>query len=202
MRTEKRASRRQPRVVLTGFFCAQGLLLLSLLWVTLDAHAAEVLVPTFGKGSTQVRLYTDYFCGPCSRMEPKIEALITDLVHKNSVTLTFIDTPVHSFTPLYAKFFLYSLKRERTFPLALKAREILFDAARNKIEGQESLEGFLKKNNLEYSEFDVKETLAALSAMIREDEVRSTPTCVIIKDGKKGVYTGDIEIPKALEALR
>ena len=29
-------------------------------------YADEVLLPTFGKGRVQVRLYTDYFCGPCS----------------------------------------------------------------------------------------------------------------------------------------
>jgi thiol:disulfide interchange protein DsbA len=135
-------------------------------------------------------------------MEPRIEALLSDLVHSNAITLTFIDTPVHSFTPLYAKYFLYILKRDRSFPLVLRSRAVLFEAARGKIEEPEGLEEFLKKNNVQFREFDPGPTLAALSGMIREDNVRSTPTCVIIKDGRRGVFTGDIEIPRALELLK
>ena len=26
--------------------------------------------PSFGSGTTQVRLYTDYFCPPCAEIEP------------------------------------------------------------------------------------------------------------------------------------
>jgi hypothetical protein len=179
-----------------------SLLIFLVLPITAFAREKSVLIPSFGTGSVQVRLYTDYFCAPCSRMEPRIEGLITELVRKNTITLTFIDTPVHSFTPLYAKYFLYILKKERGFSAVLRARDLLFEAARSKIEQREGLEEFLKKNNVGYREFDAKPTLAALSAMIREDDVKSTPTCIVVKDGKKGVFTGDIDIPKALELLR
>jgi thiol:disulfide interchange protein DsbA len=135
-------------------------------------------------------------------MEPRIEALLSDLVRGNTITLTFIDTPVHSFTPMYAKYFLYILKNDRSFPFVLRSRAVLFEAARSKIEDKEGLEGFLEKNNVRFREFDPGPTLAALSNMIREDNVRSTPTCVIIKDGRRGVFTGDIDIPKALEPLK
>jgi hypothetical protein len=170
-------------------------------YTAIPARSADALVPSFGRGKVQVRLYTDYFCGPCSRMEPRVETLLSDLVRKNAITLTFIDTPVHSFTPLYAKYFLYIAKGDPSFPSVLRARNVLFEAARDKIEEQVGLEEFLRKNNVRYREFDPRPIQLALSALIREDNVRSTPTCVIIKDGKRGVFTGDIEIPKALELL-
>ncbi len=201
MKAEKKIVSRRQRRLLVGLIAGSGLLLLFSFLPYPAAGAADVLIPSFGSGKVQVRLYTDYFCGPCGRMEPRVEALISDLVRKNVITLTFIDTPVHSFTPMYAKYFLYILKKERNFPLVLRARAVLFEAARDKIEEQEGLEEFLKKNNVRYREFDPVSALAALSTLIREDNVRSTPTCVIIKDGKRGVFTGDIEIPKALELL-
>jgi hypothetical protein len=134
-------------------------------------------------------------------MESRVETLLSDLVRKNAITLTFIDTPVHSYTPLYAKYFLYIAKRDPSFLSVLRARNVLFEAARNRIEEQAALEEFLRKNNVGYREFDPRPAQAALSAFIKEDNVRSTPTCVIIKDGKRGVFTGDIEIPRALELL-
>lgn len=191
---------RRPAPFLFGL--AGVFLALALLPTAARARETITLIPSFGTGSVQVRLYTDYFCAPCSRMEPRIEGLISELVRKNTITLTFIDTPVHSHTPLYARYFLYILKKEQAFPLVLRARDLLFEAARNKIEEPAGLEEFLKKNNVGFKEFDTKPTLAALSAMIREDEIRSTPTCVIVKDGKKGVFVGDAEIPKALDLLK
>jgi thiol:disulfide interchange protein DsbA len=195
---KKTMNRLSPAVVLG----LGGLLFLLLSPLTTRAYDMAVTFPSFGTGGVQVRLYTDYFCAPCSRMEPKVEGLLSDLVRRNAITLTFVDTPVHTHTAMYAKYFLYILKKDRSFPHVMRARELLFEAARNKIEERDGLEEFLRKNNIGYKEFDPKPTFATLSAMIREDGVKSTPTCVIIKDGKKGVFTGDTEIPKALELLR
>ena len=192
----------RPQRLLKGLGLTIGLFLLfAPLLCTGRPAFAEVLIPSFGSGKIQVRLYTDYFCGPCGRMEPKVEALISDLLRKNAITLTLVDTPAHTFTPLYAKYFLYILKKDRDFPFVLRAREVLFEAAHDQIEEREGLEEFLKKNKVPYREFDPAPSLAALSAMIKEDNVTSTPTCVIIRDGRRGVFTGDVEIPKALELL-
>ena len=99
----------------------------------------EVLFPSFGTGKVQVRLYTDYFCGPCSQMEPKIEPVLKDLVHRNAITLTLVDTPIHTLTPLYARYFLYILNSDRRFDQALRSRAVLFEAAGQKIgEGKSS----------------------------------------------------------------
>ena len=149
--------------------------LLFLAPATHPARAGEAPITSFGSGKVQVRLYTDYFCGPCGRMEPKVEGLISDLVRKNIITLTLVDTPVHTFTPLYAKCFLYVLRKDRNFSYAIRARELLFQAARDRIEEKEALEEFLRKNRVQFQEFDAAPALAALNAMIREDNVSLDP---------------------------
>ena len=104
---------------------------------------------SFGKGKIQVRLYTDYFCGPCSNLEPRIEYLITDLVKRNIVTITFIDTPLHKYSTLYAKYFLYILNDNKNLDHALKARAALFEASKVPIDSEAKLEAFLQFNEYE-----------------------------------------------------
>lgn len=177
-------------------------LLCFLAGMVMPAYAAKADLPSFGKGKVEIRLYTDYFCGPCSRMEPRVEALLADLVKRNAVTLTFVDTPIHRFTPLYAKYFLYILNNDRAFAHVLLYRSLLFEAAKNKIEDGEKLEEFLRGNNIAFTRTDPGPALAALSSLIAEDSVRSTPTCIIIRDGQKGMFVGDTDIVKALEQLQ
>ncbi len=195
---------RRSKLPLMGIGVALGFLLCLLFFkgAATPAYADEVLFPAFGKGKVQVRLYTDYFCVPCSRMEPKIEPLLKELVQSNVITLTLVDTPVHTFTPLYARYFLYIYNQDRRFDQALRSRAILFEAARDKIEEKERLEGYLKAHEVRFKECDPRPTFAALSALIREDKVTSTPTCVIIRDGNKASFTGETEITKALELLK
>jgi len=167
-----------------------------------NASEKSSKVPSFGKGKVLVRLYTDYFCGPCSRMEPKVEQTLLELVNKNLITLTLIDTPVHAGTPLYAKYFLFILNVKRDVDHALKSRAVLFEAASNKVENQEKLEEFLWNKNIKFKQSDPSATLATLSSSINEDSIKSTPTCVIIINGKKAVYTGETDITTALQALK
>ncbi len=183
------------------FKWAIGLLFLLSLFVAKTGRAEPAEAPSFGKGKIQVRLYTDYFCGPCSRMEPKIEGLLSDLVKRNVISLTFVDTPVHKMTPLYAQYFLFIVNADPTFPNILRSRAVLFEAAKNKIENKEGLEEFLRKNRVRFTVTDLRPLFATLSALIREDDVKATPTCVIIKDGKKAVTSGEVDIVKALEPL-
>ncbi len=195
---------RRSRLYLAGAGMALGFALCLFFFkgAAAPAYADEALLPTFGKGKVQVRLYTDYFCAPCRRMEPKIEPMLKDLVQRNVVALTFIDTPVHEFTPVYARYFLYIVNGDRRFDQVLRSRTLLFKAAEEKIEDKEKLGEYLKASDVRFKEFDAGPTFAAFSALIREDNIKSTPTCVIISDGKKTASTGDVEIPKALEALK
>jgi thiol-disulfide isomerase/thioredoxin len=159
------------------------------------------LLPTFGKGHTHVRLYTDYFCGPCSTLEPKLESLITDLVKKNVISITFIDTPAHTCSPLYAKYFLYILNEKKEFNRALKVRAALFEAARLKITEEENLKEFLNKRKIEFKPFHVTPIFSLMNIYLKEDKIKATPTCVIF-NGESKSYTGTSDIINALEGLK
>jgi protein-disulfide isomerase len=191
------------RKLLVIIFFTLGLLFFSLFFrgTTVPVLADEVLVPTFGKGKIQVRIYTDYFCGPCTRLEPKMEQLLPKLVKKDKISVTFIDTPIHAHTMLYARYFLYILKEKNDFKYILRTRGILFEAAKSGINEKEKLEDYLQKRNIRFRSFDTKPTYAALNAFLAQDQVASTPTCVIYDGDRKGVYKGEVEITQALELL-
>jgi thiol:disulfide interchange protein DsbA len=195
---------RRSKLPLMGIGVALGFLLCFFFFkgAATPVYADEVLVPTFGKGRVQVRLYTDYFCGPCSRMEPNITPLLKDLVRRNVITLTFVDTPVHALTPLYARYFLYIFNQDRSFDQVLRSRTLLFGAAGDKIGEKERLEDYLRLHEVKFKECDSRPTFAALSALISEDKIRSTPTCVIINDGRKTAFNGEAEITKALDLIK
>jgi thiol:disulfide interchange protein DsbA len=158
------------------------------------------LLPSFGNGKTQVRLYTDYFCGPCSSLEPKLEKMLTDLVKKNMVSITLIDTPIHKHSSLYATYFLYILNEKKDFTHALHSRAILFEAAKKKVKEKEQLEEYLKKRNIGFKPFDTSTTFKIFNAYFQEDKITATPTCVI-SNGEKKSFTGEKDITKVLEGL-
>lgn len=163
-------------------------------------YAEEILIPSFGTGKTQIRLYTDYFCGPCSSLEPKLEKMLADLVKKNTVSITFIDTPIHKDSSLYATYFLYILNGKRDFDYALRARAILFEAAKKKVTEKGKLEEYLKKRNIGFKPFDARTTFRFFNGYFQDDKISVTPTCVISNGGKKS-FTGEKDIIKALEGL-
>jgi thiol-disulfide isomerase/thioredoxin len=179
-----------------------GFILFSLLFegsVT-PVYAEDTLMTSFGKGRIEVRIYTDYFCHPCRSVEPELEPLIRSLMKKQKVTIVFVDTPIHSYTPLYARYFLYALNENRDFNSALHVRSVLFEAATQDITDDGKLEDFLRKKLIKLKLFDTKPVFATLSSYLREDAVNATPTCVIYNNGKKEKFTGR-DIIKALETL-
>ncbi len=167
-----------------------------------EASAQEMFLLTFGNGKTQVRLYADYFCGPCSGLEPKIEHLVSDLVRRHIIAMTFIDAPFHRYSAFYAKYFFYILNERKDINHALKARDALFEAAKSSLYEQNNLEAFLQERGFKFKAFDVKATTDILQNYLREDQIVSTPTCVIIKGKKKEITVGSDDIVKALEQLK
>jgi protein-disulfide isomerase len=181
-----------------------GTLLLFLLAIpalTPPVSAADPLVPAFGKG-VEVRVYTDYFCGPCGAEEKEVMAAITELVAKDRIRVIFIDTPVHPETVLYAGYFLAAVNAKREFSQAAKARAALFAAAEREIRGKADLESFLAKEGLEIRPFDTAPTFAILSKYIKEDRINSTPSVVIPGPPMKQTLNNKEQILKALGALR
>lgn len=184
-------------LVVLGFLLFKG--------SAVPVYADEALIPTFGTGKVMVRIYTDYFCGPCANAEPKIEPIISELVRKNVITLTFVDTPIHPPTSLYARYFLFILNEKNEFDHALRVRALLFKAAKSNIVDKEKLEEYLKKNNVQCKLMDLKPTLAVLNGYLQELQANggvSTPSCMINDGGKRSVYRGGANIVKALELLR
>jgi len=182
----------KSKKIFISVFLILGLILFTIFFKgsTTPAYAEDILMPSFGSGKIEVRLYTDYFCNPCKALEPKIEPDIIDLVEKNTITITFIDTPIHPQTTLYARYFLYILNENKDFKHALRARVILFEAAKEKIKDSEKLEAFIKKKGIMFKPFDTNATFNILSACLKKDKINVTPTCVIYKDGKKDRFTG------------
>lgn len=165
-------------------------------------YAGDTVVPSFGSGPIRVRLYTDYFCGPCSSLEPQIEKSIEELVEKKIISITFIDTPIHQETKLYARYFIYICSEQKDFRKIMSARHTLFEAARNRITDPEKLEAHLAKNGISFKRIDVKPTFDVLSGYLREEGVRSTPTLTVHKGGKRETYMGVPNIAQAVADLK
>ncbi len=166
------------------------------------ADSKEMSFLAFGSGKIDVRLYADYFCGPCGASESKIEYPILDLVTKNVITVTFVDTPFYKYSSLYVRYFLYILNEKKELHHALAARAVLFEAARAKIYEQGKLEAFLRAKGIGFKPFDVRPVFNMLQGYLREDKINSTPSCVIRNGDKKEVHTGGENIIKALGALK
>jgi hypothetical protein len=195
---------RMSRKVLVLITVVIGFLLFALFFegTTRPVLAETVLMPSFGTGKVKVRIYTDYFCGPCSLVEPQLEGVLAHLVSKGTATVTFVDTPIHTPTPTYARYFLYILNQKKEFDYVLRVRAILFGAAKENITEKEKLEEYLVKNQVRFWEFDTKPTFTALQKYLNEDGINSTPTVVIYNGQNKGVHKGGPEILKALNQLK
>jgi len=191
---------------LSGLACVSsiyGFLVLTLLLAVMVSSVAgkDPIMPTFGQGPIKVSLYTDYFCPPCRIMEPELEPILVDLVKKGRITLTFVDTPTSPYTSLYARYFLYAVNAGGSFEHALLARNALFEAAAQMITEREKLEGFLKDKGVEFKAVDVTPTLVFWNRHLKENNVSSTPTCVMIKGDRKEFFQGPSDIIKAMKDL-
>lgn len=193
------------RKALIALTAAAGLLFFFLFFsgsVT-PVYAADPILPAFGRGAVEVRLYTDYFCGPCSAEEAEVISLISELVGKNLIRVLFIDTPIHPpETILYAGYFLAALNAKHDFRQAVNAREALFEAARKKITGKDALEAFLKTKGVAFQSYDTAPVFKIFGNYLKEDRIRATPSCVILGPQGKKTLTGKDEIVTALRGLR
>jgi thiol:disulfide interchange protein DsbA len=169
----------------------------------LSVRGQDQQFPTYGSGAIEVRIYTDYFCPPCRGMEPAVEPVIRNLLKKKVIQLILVDTPFSRNTLLYAKYFLYALREKNNLELAFKVRNILFNAAVKKnIATKEEIEELFKIKGIRYTAFEPKPAFERFNALIKEDNINATPTCVIIKGGKKEEFIGGDDIIKALKALK
>lgn len=179
------------------------LLLLSFSAAVVPSYgAAAGAVPAFGRGPVEVRLYTDYFCGPCSRLEPELAGRLGELVAGGKITLTLIDTPLHKQTPMYARYFLRLVQGQGDFAEVLRRRALLFEAAGRKLDSPEKLEAFLRQHDLTPGESDPQPALRQFEEYLRQDEITATPTMVVRQDGGRQVRRGKSAIIEAIAAIR
>ena len=167
------------------------------------AEEQNVPFPSYGSGPVEVRLYSDYFCPPCRAVEPVVEPILKDLLEKKVIRLTLVDTPFHTYTPLYARYFLYALKENNEVDHAFRVRKILIKASTNKsITTKEQIEAIFKEEGIPYAVFDVKPAFDGYNVLLKEDNIKSTPTCVIVKNGQKRSFLGGTDIINALKSLQ
>lgn len=158
--------------------------------------------PSYGSGPVEVRIYTDYFCPSCREMEPAVEPLLKDLLKKNAIRLTLVDVPFNQYTPLLARNFLYALKANNAPENAFRVRNVLLEASTDKeTMTQERIEALFMVNMIPYTVFDAKRAFDRYNALIKEDKINATPTCVVVKNGQKKAFVGGPDIINALKTL-
>jgi hypothetical protein len=167
-----------------------------------NAFASDLFLLSFGNGKKEVRLYSNFFCSHCRDIEPKVEYLLTSLVKRKVITLTFIDLAPNSSAFVYVKSFLYILNEKKELSHTLKARSTLFEASKAQITDPEKLEAYMRSKGFSYKVFDPKPVFATLQRFIQEDNIDSTPTCVIINGKNKETFMGTENIVAALEQLK
>ena len=192
---------RSKAVFVSGLFVA--ILVCGIIAEAGLAQDPNMPFPSYGSGPVEVRIYTDYFCPPCRAMEPDVETILQELLKKNAIRLILVDVPFHALTPLFARNFLYALKQNNDLEHAFRVRNILQDAATNKdVKTQERIEALLKEKGIASGVWDSKPAFDRYNALIKEDKIDATPTCVIVKNGGKNAFVGRPDIVKALKALQ
>jgi thiol:disulfide interchange protein DsbA len=126
------------------------------------------------------------------------------LLATGKVKLTYVDVPFSKATPTYAKYYLYAANADSGMDNILHVRNLFFEAAQVKhIQKEDALVAYLKEKNITWKAMDEKSIFPVMSAIIKENKVDSTPTCVIkysAKDVKK--YIDDDEIWVGLTKLK
>lgn len=164
------------------------------------AGRSENGFPSFGTGGIDVRVYANYFCGPCRSLEPLVEPLLQELVEDGSIRLTFIDVPLPSAIP-YIEYYLYAMNENSSMEKAFHVRGILFNVAANRGSGEDVREA-LEENDIGYAPYDLSGTFRTANDLLRSDQVRSTPSAVISRAGNAETYRGGANILVALEDLQ
>jgi thiol:disulfide interchange protein DsbA len=162
-------------------------------------------IPSYGQGPHEVLIFSDYFCPPCQALEPQLEPVLDALYKKGRVKITFVDTPMHKETPLFAKFYLYAAKAAPDYRAAMRARQVLFalSGKENVFWMDERIEEVFRKEKIAFTPFDFRTVQPELNRLMREHRVDATPTCVILSPGAKAEkHTGAGDILKGLRSLQ
>ena len=169
------------------------------------AYGAErAAFPSFGSGSVEVIVFSDYFCPPCQALEPQAEPILEELLASGQVKVTFVDTPFYKFSARYARYFLYALQEGGSFHDAVIVRGVLFDAARNhQAEKEEALGHILESRQISWRSADPKPVFDEWEKLLKNHKIKATPTFVIrYSDADVRTFVGGDKIMGGLRDLR
>ena len=161
-------------------------------------------LPSLGKGSCEIIMFSDYFCRPCRILDASAESDLKEILATGGAKLVFADVPTTRLSPMYARYYLYGVHAAGDVERVLRLRRVLFEAAQiNRLNAEEKLIAHLRNKNIIWKKIDEKPVFAELNALIREKGIDATPTCVIrysASETKK--YVGTDEVKKALSDLK
>ena len=164
-------------VTILGYF----FLILTYSGSVVPAYGADKsAIPSYGHGTHEVLIFTDYFCPPCQDLEKELDLLLESLLTKGGVKITFVDMPIHKPTAMYARYFLYAANGSNNYKDVIRARKTLFTLAQqNTVTTEEYLKEELKTQGIVLKPYDVKPVFSEYNRIIRKYKVTSTPTCIL-----------------------
>jgi hypothetical protein len=138
-------------------------------------------VPSYGKGSWELIIFTDYFCPPCQRAEADLKPVVEKLLSRGNVQVTFVDVPGHPpQSIIYAKYFLYAVAADTGYKNAMMARSALFTLAmQNNAQTEAALGKALNDQGIALKVFNHKPVFNELKKMIDIYKITETPTCIL-----------------------
>ena len=141
----------------------------------------RVSVPSYGNGSWELIIFTDYFCPPCQRAEADLKSVIEKLLSRGNVQVTFVDFSGHPpQSTIYAKYFLYAARAEKGYKNSMMARDALFTLAiQNNIKTEAALGKALKDQGITLKVFNHKLVFNEWKKMIDTYKITQTPTCIL-----------------------
>ena len=145
------------------------------------AYAEErVFAPSYGKGSWELIIFTDYFCPPCQHTEADLKPVIEKLLSRGNVQVTFVDFPGYPQTSMYAKYFLYAAAADTGYKNSMMARDTLFTLAiQSNIKTEAALEKAIKDQGIALKVFNHKLVFNEWKMMIDTYNITQTPTCIL-----------------------
>jgi len=178
-----------------------GFLVLFLFFQSIPLKTSSLDLPKFGNGPISVRLYSDYFCDPCQKLEPDAEKILYELVRKNKIRLVFVDVPINRSTPTYSSYYLSLAQQEKSLDQILHIRQALFAAAKDKITDRQELAKYLEDKGLPKVTALIDQS-AETFQYIKKDEIDSTPILIIDRGNGTETYMGRAKILSTLEGLK
>jgi thiol-disulfide isomerase/thioredoxin len=165
-----------------------------------NSDQEEGAFPVFGTGPVEVRIYSNYFCGPCRSLEPEVEPVLHELVADGKIRLTFVDIPFPRSMP-YIQYYLYAMNVDDSIDQAFRVRGMLFDIAAEQGSAEDIRKSF-ERERVDIEPFDLNAVFSRFNEMLLDDEIRSTPSAVLYSNDQSSIYTGRESILAALEDLK